>query len=151
MRVIWWRSSVGFVALAAAQLLEALLRHRAVRVVGATRLLLERARCTHAEARRLAHVRLAAHRHFAVLAVEHVRPQQHALAARAVGLAALQRIPDRLARAPVGVHGDQTAGHEERRLAFEVDHLERLHGDVVRVERDRLGAARLLGAEQAAR
>src|SRR5690606_8421820 len=114
------------VALAAAQPLETLGREPAARHVGAAGLLLQAAGGAHAEERRLGELRLAAHRHHAARRVQQVEPQQDALAARAVDGAPLERRPDRVAAAALGVQRDQAAGQEEGGLALEVEELELL-------------------------
>src|SRR5262249_19172873 len=53
-------------------------------------------------------------------------PEQDALAAGAVDLAPLERVPDAVAIAGRRVDRDQATGHEERRLALEVEHLKGL-------------------------
>src|SRR5262249_43916045 len=81
------------------------------------------------------------HRSDAAGTILEIEPEEDSIAARAVDLAALERLPDRVAVAPVGVHGDQPTGHEERRLALEIDELEELRVGGHRIERDRLGTA----------
>src|SRR5258705_378391 len=81
---------------------------------GTARLLLEGAGGAHAEARRRPEPRLAAHRQRSFRAVHEVEPEEQAVAARRVDLAALERLPDAVPVAAGGVHGDEAARHEER-------------------------------------
>src|SRR5262249_4824987 len=108
----------GVVALAAADALHFFWRQRGHAVRRATGQLLEIADRAHAEARRTRDGHLRAHRRTRTIGTEQVEPQQHVLAARAVDLAILERLPDRLARAAFAVHGDEPARVEVRLLAL---------------------------------
>src|SRR5262249_43818778 len=72
------------------------------------------------------------HRHLAERTVHEVEPEQDAVAARAVDLAALERVPDRVAPAPVRVRGDEAAGEEERRLPFGLREAQDVHAAAAR-------------------
>ena len=127
------------VALAAADALQPLRGERGHRVLRAAGLLLERADGADAEVRRGRQLHLAAHRLGPVRCVEQIEPEQDAIAAGAVDLAPLERVPDGVAVAAVGVHRDQTAGHEERRLALDVELLEHLQRRRRAIEGHRFG------------
>src|SRR3990172_8582779 len=87
-------------ALAAAEGLQALRRERLARELGAARGLLEGAARAHAEARREGERGRRSHRDLALGCVHEIEPEQDALAARAVDLAATHGAPDRVAIAP---------------------------------------------------
>src|SRR5437870_12842204 len=133
-------SCVGrVVALAAAEVVEALGPERLRRPLRTARLLHEGADRAGAEARRYGEARLGAHREDAVRG-EQVEPEEDARAARAVDLAPRERGPDRVPVPAGRVHPDEAAGQEERRRALEVEDLERrdTRGRRAGIERRRL-------------
>src|SRR5205085_894506 len=137
------------VTLAATQALQALTTERAGGVRRTTGHLFEGADGTDAEARVLLELGFRAHRQRSVRSVEQVEPQQNAVAAGAVHLAVLERLPDGVAIAPFGVHGHQAAGQEERGLAFDFELQERWTRVGMRIEGHRLAGRTELRAEDA--
>ena len=142
MRVIAVALLAGVVALAVAQISQALGGEGLLALLGAAILLEEGADRADLEARRLAERYLAAHRGGAVRAAQQIEPQQDAGTAGGVDLAALQRVPDRAAIAAFGVHGDQAARVHEAGAALDVEQLP----EALRAGDDLGGALRILRA-----
>src|SRR5262249_10722482 len=111
------------VALATAELLEPRLTERCGRPVGTTWQLLEGAGRAHPESRDLGESHLGPHGHRSARRVQQIEPEQDAFPARPVDLATPERVPDAVAIPALRVDGHEAAGHEERRLALEVEDL----------------------------
>src|SRR6185369_7219161 len=79
------------------------------------------------------------HRRDGVVAAHQIEPQQDPLAAGRVDFPALERVPDRVAVAALGVQRHQAAGVVERRAALEIENLKTLEAIVLGIDRFRIG------------
>src|SRR5262249_35099703 len=136
------------VALVVAEEIETIVTEYLTGILRAARLLLEAPDGTHAEVRRHRQRGPSSHRHGAAVGtVQEVEPQEDALAARAIDLPTLERIPDGVAVAAGAVDRHQTTRHEEGARTLHVHHLERLaRGDLI--DRARLRGRRVEPPEQ---